>query len=233
MRNWRRLLDRRVAIGTVVLAVVIVGVTIVAARSSDDPGTAARTDPAGARAELLALARRQDRATWLVTFRFERRFGDGRRFAEELTEVNRPPLHVNASPSTVRVDFGDKVSECTTTADGPQCTERRAAGALALADVYRVVVDNGTYTVERLPERTIAGERARCFRLVATRGVLAQLGNVTEQCFARDGVPLRTQVRRGDDTDTRTAQRVARTVTDATVDALLARLERDEDAAGR
>jgi hypothetical protein len=221
MRTRRRPLDRRVAVGAVFLALLAV---VVAVAGSDAPQPARAGDASDA---LLRLARARDRGSWLVEFGFERRFADGRHLAERTTEANAPPLHATASGTNVSVDFGTKVARCSKTPDGARCIEEPQGTTLPLAEVYRVVLRARGYTARYLPGRTIAGERAQCFRLRATRAGLPDLGQETDLCYAADGVPLYTEVRRAGATDTRTARSVRRDVTARTVRSLLDRLDRD------
>jgi hypothetical protein len=229
----RRSLDRRVALGA--LVVVAVGIGVLVTTTRDDPAAPRSatttslepTDPAALR-ELLALATERERATWLVDFAFERRLADGRSLRQRTTEANRPPLHVTATPSTVTVDFGDHVTSCTTTEDGPRCVDETDAREVGPAAVYRIVSARGAYTVHRAEDRTIVGERARCFVLTARGRALRELGDVNEQCYAADGVPLRAEIRRNGSVDTRVAQRVERRVSDTRIEALLGRLEEAE-----
>jgi hypothetical protein len=215
-------LDRRVAVVALAVAAIAMAVPIATARA---PLPAAGDEDA--RGELLALARRSERATWLVDFTFERRLADGRRLTEATTEANRPPVHIVSSGATVTVRRPRSTVICTEADDGASCIERRDEPALASSAVYREVTRLGAYAVEAVGGRTIAGERARCFRLVARRAVLTQLGAYTEQCYAADGVPLRSQVKQSTSLDTRVAQRVERAVTTAKLRALLDRLDRD------
>jgi hypothetical protein len=99
--------------------------------------------------------------------------------------------------------------------------------------VYRVVTQLKAYTVARLADATIAGEHAQCYELRAVHNVLPSLGNTSDLCFARDGVPLRSQVRTGDRTDTRVARTVYRKINNAMLDDLLQELDRKQAAAGR
>jgi hypothetical protein len=131
------------------------------------------------------------------------------------------------SDEAVTVDFGDRVTSCTATDDGPQCLERRDDPTLAPSDVYRTVVELGGYSVERLDDRTVAGERATCFALVARARPTRQLGERTEQCYARDGVPLRAVTDRGSSVDTLVAVRAQRDVTAEYINDLLDRLAED------
>jgi len=218
-------LDRRVAVIALVVAVVVVAVTITAAHSPP-----ARDDRA--RRELLALARRQDRASWLVEFDFTRTLANGEQLREAVTEANRPPVHVLSSGTTVTVDFGARTASCTNTDKGPKCIEQADDPSLASSAVYREVTALGAYRVERLSGATFAGEPARCFALAAVARPWPQLGDRTEQCYARDGVPLHSSIRRGQGVDSRDAVRVIRNVGARRLAALVGRLDRERGASG-
>jgi hypothetical protein len=159
--------------------------------------------------------------------------GNGEQLAQRMTEASRPPLSVRASPTTVVVDFGDRVASCTATDEGPRCREGDDDPTLAPSRVYAEVTRLGAYAVERGPTRTVGGETARCFRLVAQQAPWPQLGRVAEHCYGADGVPLRSEITRDGSTDTRVAVRVDRDVTAAELQSLLDRLEEEQgEAAG-
>src|SRR5689334_21091504 len=157
--------------------------TIAATRTS----TSKIANDTHARDAFLALAERSDAGTWLVQFDFTRVAPGGRQLRQNETEANRPPVHVTANSTTVTVDFGTRVVSCTSTAEGPRCLPEQTGRTLPPAAVYHVVTRLGGYRVEPAPARTIAGERARCFRLTATRASLADLGTDAERCYATDG----------------------------------------------
>jgi hypothetical protein len=186
----------------------------------------------GAAAQLVALARAQERGSWLVEFRFTRALHGGGSLDQRVTEANRPPLHVSASASSVTVDFGDRVASCTDMADGPRCIERRDDPSLATSVVYREVLRLGAYTVERTDDRTVAGEHAQCFALVAQGRPWPQLGDRGEQCYAADGVPLRSEVTRARATDSREAVSVERDIRASALEGLLDRLDQEQDRSG-
>jgi hypothetical protein len=223
--SMRSPVDRRIAAVVLVLGVVSILLPTVIARD------AATGDDAAA-ADLVALARRQERGSWLVDFQFTRALHNGGDLDQPVTEANRPPTHVTASGSTVTVDFGDKVASCTETGDGPRCIERRDDPSLASSVVYREVLRLGAYTVERVADRAIAGERAHCFLLVAKGRTWPQIGERAEQCYADDGVPLRSAVTGARATDTRTAVRVERDIPASALRALLDRLDREQEQDG-
>ncbi len=208
-------------------AAVVAVVAVVVATSAGNGNDAALHD-------FLALATRREQATWLVHFRFERRVASGAHFAQPLTEANRPPIHVASGGGTVTVDFGDHVASCTATPTVPRCTDHKSSPSLAPSAVYRVATSLGGYTVKRGPTMTIAGEHATCFDVVAHDGKTnPTLGDETVQCYAADGVPLRSELHHGGTVDTRVATSVTRHVTNAALDALLRELDREKSASGR
>jgi hypothetical protein len=179
-----------------------------------------------ARDALLALATKQQQATWFVQYDFERVLTNGQKLSQRSTEANRPPAHVTASGGTVTVDFGKKTASCTATSGSAHCTESPTDPSLAPAEVYRVVTSIGAYSVAELNDRTIAGERVSCFRLRATRTTtLPSLGPRTDLCFAADGVPMFSEMTTASATDTRVAVSVQRKVTNAMLDGVLHQLD--------
>ncbi|MCU1429590.1 MAG: hypothetical protein JWL83_3590 [Actinomycetia bacterium] len=223
-------LDRRMAralFAATALAAVAVVVVVATTRTKHSDDNASLRD-------FLALTNRRESASWLVHFRFERRLGAGSHFAQSITEANRPPVHVLSGGGTVTVDFGDHVASCASTPKGPRCSNQKSSPALAPAAVYRVATSLGGYTVHRAPSRTIAGEQAQCFRLVAKPGhTEPSLGDETLQCYAADGVPLRSELHRGATVDSREAVAVQRHVSAAAVNALLRQLDEKQAGSGR
>lgn len=206
--TWRVSLDRRTALAAWAVAVsgllVAVGVSGAPAVSVHDPV---------AFGELVELLDASERGAWLVEYRFERRRHDGTTLAVETVEARRRRVHVVRAPAAVTVELGDRVFECS--ALGPDggragCVVRRGEPVLATADVLRALVGDGTYAVQTLTGEWIAGERARCFRVMATRGFVPEVGLVRELCFTGDAVPLRTMVLDVNGRDERVARRVVR-----------------------
>jgi hypothetical protein len=220
--------DRRVAAVVLVLGVVSVLVPMTLARNGE---TSSTSDPRAA-ADLVALARAQERGSWLVDFRFSRALHTGGSLDQRVTEANRPPVHVSSSGSTVTVDFGKRVASCTDTGDGPRCIEQRDDPSVATSVVYREVLRLGAYTVQRTDDRTVAGEHAQCYALVAKEQPWPQLGDRSEQCYAADGVPLRSEVTRSRATDTREALSVRRDIPASALAKLLERLDREQGQSG-
>jgi hypothetical protein len=221
--------DRRVALAVLALAGVAIIATIAIAR---DPEPAEPASDPAARAELLQLARRQVRGTWLVEFSAVRRLASGRELPRVVTEANRPPLHASSAGGTVTVELEDEVITCSRVDGKDQCLEKPNEASVPIAEVYATVTRLGVYRVERAPSRIVAGETARCFRLVAQSGTAPDFGNRTESCWAEDGVPLYSRVERDDYRDTRTAFEVEREVPANVVDRLVAELEEEPGPAG-
>jgi hypothetical protein len=74
-------------------------------------------------------------------------------------------------------------------------------------------VVTGRYDIARAPSSTIGGLFAHCYVLrLLTQVPLAGLGYSSEQCYSRDGVPLRSRIARPGGTDERVALTVRRTV---------------------
>jgi len=226
-----RLVERRVAIIVVVSVAVVTAATLGATHflgRSRPPEPSAR-----ARAELLRLATAQQHATWLVHYEFDRVLHNGQRLKQAATEANRPPVHVTASGGNVTVDFGARTASCTATGARASCIEEPSDPSLQPAQVYRVVTSLGAYTVAQRSDRTIAGDRASCFRLKATGAMtVPSLGPLTDVCYSADGVPLFSEIRTATATTTRVAESVDRKVTNATLDALLQELDQKQATAG-
>jgi hypothetical protein len=222
-------LDRRAVLAALVLVALASIMFVARSRSST------KADDTKARADLLALAAKRERGTWLVEFRFTRRLASGATLHQTVTEANRPPVHIDAGGDGVTVDFGNRVTSCTTTSKGPRCITEKSAPSLAPAAVYRVVTKIGAYRVRPETDTTIAGEHAECFRLIAITSprTIPSLGTETEQCYAADGVPLRSSVVNATSTDTRTALTVTRAVTNARLNALLHQLDQNATTPGQ
>jgi hypothetical protein len=227
----RRVVDRRAALTVLLLAAVVTAVTLGATRflgqSHDIRPSAA------ARAELLRLATAQQHATWLVHYEFDRVLRSGQRLSQASTEANRPPVHVTAAGGSVTVDFGTRTATCTATGARARCSEEPSDPSLQPAEVYRVVTALGAYSVAKLPDRTIAGDLASCFRLQATGAMtVPSVGPLTDLCYSADGVPLFSARRTATATDTRVAVTVDRKVTNAALDALLHQLDQKQAVSG-
>lgn len=188
--------DRRVAAAGFLAAAAALAVTTALAdpRPPPDGGTV-RHDPA-ALAELTALLDAGDRGSWVVEYDYRRVLADGRATGARVTHARGDTVRITRDATSAEVVAGSARYHCTIVGEEVQCLASDPSGEepLSRAEVVRTVVDLGAYAVTRLPGGTYAGEPARCFRVVAVRGVLAALGAETVQCLAADGVPLRTRV---------------------------------------
>jgi hypothetical protein len=221
-------MDRRVVFVSLAVAVVAVAAVVGIVVARDHNGSADQTLD-----DFLALTTKREKNTWLVRYAFTRRVPSGGTLHQTITEGNRPPVHVLASSGMVTVDFGNRIASCTSGTTGPSCNEQKHSRSLSPSVVYRVAIGLGGYTLERGETVTVAGEQAQCFRLIAPSGkATATLGTETVQCYASDGVPLRSELHHDGVVDTREAVSVKRKVSDADLDGILRRLDQEQSAAG-
>jgi hypothetical protein len=208
-------LDRRVAAAAVLGAALTLAGPIAA---SDDPApTRHGNDPVELTRELVAVANRGARASWLVTYGFTRFAADRNRLHDtivvaHLRSTGRPALDIDDGLGSFVVTVGDRMYSCTATRDEPECLERTAPERTARpGDVYGGAVVSGRYGIERLPSLHIAGLEARCFALRLRKGApVPGLGFRSEQCYSNAGVPLRSLVQGATATDVRVAITVRR-----------------------
>jgi hypothetical protein len=202
------------AAGRFGLAVVVVIATVGFAPAPAPEPIVVRNDPVATR-DLVALMRAGERGSWSVKYAFTRTLAGGRALRESMQEARDPSLHVLRSGSAMSVDQGDRSYDCTLAGSRVACTESAAATVLPPSEVVRVAVSIGAYAVTNAPATTIAGERARCFRVVTTgRGQLPDLGVEADLCLGASGVSLRQRVvRASGDVDERLAQSVTERVT--------------------
>jgi len=215
----RRQYDRRKAATVLGLAALVVLGTAGIGGVSSPAGL--RGDPVAAR-ELVALMRAGERGSWSVKYEFTRTLAGGRALRQSMQEARDPSMHVLRSGSAMTVDQGRRSYDCNLADGRPACTESAAAKVLPPSEVVRVAVSMGAYAVAAAAGATIAGERVRCFRVLATgRGQLPDLGVETDLCLAAGGVALRQRiVRATGDVDERLAQTVSDRVTTAAVRAV-------------
>jgi hypothetical protein len=180
-------------------------------------------DPAAAR-DLVTLMRAGERSNWIASYAFTRTLANGRTLRENRREGRSSSLHVLIGGSVMTIEQGDRSYDCNLVADRSGCKESTIGATLPASEVLRVAVSVGAYDVVRRPDVTIAGIRARCFRVLATgRGGLPDLGVETDQCLSSDGISLRQLVVRPPGTvDTEVATEVKRPATTADIDALAA-----------
>lgn len=163
-------------------------------------------------AELTRLLDAGERASWIVDYDHARTLAGGRTTTARVSHARGERVRITRDSTSADVVVGRTAYHCTVVAEEVQCLagpgdDRRA---LSTADVVRTVVDLGAYAVTRRPDETLAGERARCFRVLAVRGVLPALGTETVYCLAEDGLPLRRRVTGPVRTDEWIAARVER-----------------------
>ncbi|MDQ1466273.1 MAG: hypothetical protein QOH10_688 [Actinomycetota bacterium] len=217
-------LDRRVAASAVVGAALALAIPIaVADGPAPAPPAGGAGDPVVVVRELVALANRGARATWMVTFAFTRTTANGGRLHNTIVVAHRSasagssngvPIDIDDGFGSLVVTAGVRTYSCTVVNDEPQCLARAAGGATARPGaVYGGAVVGGRYDIARMPAATIAGLDARCFSLRLRAGLpLPGLGFSSEQCYSLVGVPLRSRVQRSGAVDERVALTVRRRV---------------------
>jgi hypothetical protein len=215
----RRQFDRRVAAKAFAVAAVSLFVTFGFAAP---PGVIGSSGGRSAVGDLVALMRAGERGSWSVTYQFTRTLAGGRALRQSMQEARSPAMHVLLAGTSMSVVEGDRSYDCTVADDRPACTESAAGTSLPPSEVLRVAVATGAYSVTAAPDATIAGERARCFRVVATGpGQLPDLGIEADLCLGPSGVSLRQRiVHASGDVDERLAESVAQPVTTAAVRAV-------------
>ena len=93
------------------------------------------------------------------------------------------------------IEQGSRSYDCELVGARSGCEESNVGVTLPASEVLRVAVAIGAYDVVRQPDATIAGLRARCFRVRATgQGGLPDLGVETDRCLTADGISLRLLV---------------------------------------
>lgn len=181
--------DRHLATGSFLLtAVVIVGA--VAFTHAPLPAIVAR-DPAAAR-DLVALMHSGERGRWIVTYDFTRTLAGGRTLRRRGDEGRSSSWHVVILGPAMTIERGGRTFACAVVGGRFGCRKTSDGAALAESTVVRVAVAAGAYDVVRKPDTTIAGLRARCFRMRATgQGSLPDFGVETVRCLSDEGIPLR------------------------------------------
>jgi hypothetical protein len=210
-------LDRRVAAAAFLGAALALAGTIA---TSDAPApTKPGTDRVELARELVAVANRGARASWLVTYRFTRITATRNRLHDTIVvahvrSTDRSPLDIDDGLGSFVVTAGARTYSCTVPRDVPECLERAASERTARpGDVYGGAVVSGRYDIERLPSLHIAGLAARCFELrLRTGAPVPGIGFRSEQCYSNAGVPLRSLVQGPTATDVRVAIIVRRPV---------------------
>ena len=145
-------------------------------------------DPLAAR-DLVALMRTGEHGSWLAHYEFTRTLANGRVLRQSLSEARNGLTHVLVSGAAMTVERNGRVYDCNLVDDHASCHVSTRGRVLPASQVLRVAVAAGAYTVSRGPSTTIAGVRARCFRVLGTgRGLLPDLGTRT------DSGPVREQL---------------------------------------
>jgi hypothetical protein len=213
MKRRRYALDRRIATLAVALAAVGLLVTVGVAAAPPVP----RPEPdADAARELVALLRAGEQGSWMVTYDFERRLAGGRTLAVPMREARNEELHVLTAGTSMKFETPNRAYDCTLVDARAACHEVDRTRELPESEVLRVAVNTGVYGVSQLPNRTVAGEPARCFLILPTGpGTLPDIGTETAVCLSNDGIALDERVARATGTtDQRVATAVVRDVTD-------------------
>jgi hypothetical protein len=181
-----------VAAGGFLVAAIVVMCTAAFA-SAPLPAVLAR-DPAAAR-DLVALMRSGERGGWIVTYDFTRTLANGRVLRQRATEGRSASWHVAILGTAMTIERGAVTYTCALVGDRSGCSKTADRAALPESEVVRVAVASGSYDVVREPGTTIAGRRARCFRMRATgQGSLPDFGVQTDRCLSDEGMPLRLVV---------------------------------------
>ena len=218
--------DRRVAVGGFSLAAVVVLCAAAFARAPL-PAIAVR-DPAAAR-DLVALMRAGERSGWIASYDSTRTVANGMTMHQRSREGRSTTLHVVVSGTTMTIERRRRSYDCSLVGKRFGCEESTAGSTLPASEVLRVAVAIGAYDVVRQPDVTIAGLRARCFRVRATgHGSLPDLGVETDNCLTDAGISLRwVRVRPPGTVDERVATAVQSRATTRDVEALAERFARN------
>ena len=209
-----------------VAALVMLGTVGSARRPTHNLNRADR----GAARDLVAGMRQGERGHWLVTFEFTRKLANGRVLTQAMHEGRVPSLRVLTSGTSMTVEKRAEHFDCNLVGERSECSPTATGRVLPPSEVLRVSVAAGAYGVERRPAETIAGERARCFRVRATGpATIPDLGAATDLCVSDDGIVLRQRVEKASgDVDERVARSVRRGVTMRAIEAVI----RDFDPRG-
>jgi hypothetical protein len=211
--------DRQVAAGGLLLGAIAL-LCAVGFTNAPLPEILVR-DPAAAR-DLVALMHSGEQGRWIVKYDFTRTLADGRVLRQRGNEGRSASWHVVSQGTAMTIERGDLTYTCTRLGHGFGCTKTADHAALPESEVVRVAVAAGAYDVVRTQDATIAGIRARCFRMRATgQGSLPDFGVETDRCLSDEGVPLRLfVVRPPGSVNEQVATNVRRRATPAQVKAL-------------
>jgi hypothetical protein len=224
--------DRRLAAG--LFSLVAIGVLLTAGLTSS-PTLPLPLPDRGAARELVALMRAGEGKSWLITYDFTRTLANGRQLRQTMEEGRSPRLHVLSAGSAMTIESPTRTYSCTLVGAESACHEATKGRTLPESEVLRVAIAAGAYGVTRRAGATIAGEHARCFRVLATgRGGLPDVGVETDVCLATDGITLRDRVVHATgDVDERTVRVIRRDVATADVEQLARGFDPERAAAPR
>jgi hypothetical protein len=182
-------LDRLVAASA--LALTAGALLVVTAVSHVALPPLALNDPRAA-VRLYKLMQRGEHATYIVDYAFTR---GGFRSTE--TDARTRGVHLSRSGTTLLIQRNGIAYDCELAEEQSGCQRLGPVGqSLPDSEVMRVANLAGAYNIVRTSDRTIAGERAECFRITATASnhVLEDVGGEEDACYASDGIPLRTRL---------------------------------------
>ena len=214
--------DRVVAASALVLTAGALLITTGVSRVA--PPALALNDPAAAN-RLIALMQRGEHATYIADYAISEANG---RFQSTETVAQTTGTYLERAGSSLQIQHNGVAYDCESAGVNGGCA-RVGAVQKSLPDSEVILVANliGAYGVFRAGSRTIAGEKAECFRLAAISSAheLSGIGNEEDACYAADGIPLRTRLVKATGIDERVAQRVLRTWDRRAISSLLAGFE--------
>jgi hypothetical protein len=192
----------------VALVLTAGGLLVATAVSHVAPPALALNDPAAAD-RLYLLMQRGEHTTYIADYAFNQ---DDGRFRSTESEARKRGTYLVRSGTSLNIEQAGIAYDCESAGGKGGCARVGPVGK-RLPDyaVLRALSILGAYGIFQTGDRTIAGERAECFRIdVIHSHVLEEVGNEEEWCFAADGVPLLTRRVKSTGTDERVAQRVLR-----------------------
>src|SRR5262249_27681558 len=142
--------------------------------------------------ELIARMRAGEHVDDIADYAFTRRRADGGKLRSTITVAHWGNALYTRAGDALDVVGTTHSYHCQRTDEMGRCFEVETQHTLPPSTVIEVAVNQGAYAVSRLPDETIAGEWAKCFRVRSTSGrvVLADLGAGALLCLAADGILL-------------------------------------------
>jgi hypothetical protein len=219
-----RRIDRAAAAG--VFAAAAVALLVATALGDIAPPLAARRDPRAA-ADLVALMRRGERATFVADYVFTRTRGSGQPFASDYSEARNDRFHITRSGFSLAIEAATRQYDCELVDEKPSCSAAPRVKTVAGSEVLQIAAALGAYDVVSTGNRYIAGEQTRCFRVRAHDAdhVLPGLGLQTDTCYTPDGIRAETRVR-SDVVEQWIARRILRVFNAATIAPVLSGFDR-------